>query len=431
MEERGKISLFAAVLISMNIMIGAGIFMNPQPMTVIGGCFGFMGWVFAATLLFPIIWGVARASQVFPGQGGFYNYCKQGINETAGFFASWAYLVGYLGTASTLALFIKGNLVTQFGLIGINEYSILFNLLLLGIISLLNLLSITLISKIQGGTTIIKLTPLFFVIIIFAFYLGGATVDYNPSSLPALPLTLPFALFGFWGFESCCVIGHLIKGGQSQVFKAVYIAFFTVAAMYALFHFGVMNIMGVENLKNLGVSAFPKFLGFSPVVTTIIEAVVAYAILLSALNALYGVSLSNITNMTNFAEQGILPYSNKLTKTNRFGRPVPTIFLHGLIVFVLITLIPKIEIWASLTGLGIMTAYALTQIAVFLYDFKNACFGSLFITILGFSSLAVAGYFTWIGLGPDQFTRFIYVSPILIGLVLGYAMYKLTKTSNG
>ncbi|MFA6535507.1 MAG: APC family permease [Candidatus Babeliales bacterium] len=429
MEEKGKISLFAAVLISMNIMIGAGIFMNPQPMTMIGGSFGFLGWVFAATLLFPIIWGVARASQIFPGQGGFYNYCKQGINETAGFFASWAYLVGYLGTASTLALFIKSNLVTQFGLVGINQYSIVFNFLLLFVISLLNLLSLNLISKIQSGTTMLKLAPLFFVIIIFALYLGG-TVNYDPSSLPSLPLTLPFALFGFWGFESCCVIGHLIKGGQSQVFKAVYIAFFTVAGIYALFHFGVMNIMGVENLKTLGVSAFPKFLGFSPAVTNVIEALVAYAILLSVVNALYGVSLSNITNMFNFAEQGILPGSKHLMKTNRFGRPVPAVFLHGLIVFILITLIPKVEIWASLTGLGVMTAYTLTQVAVLIYDFKNACFGSLFITILGFSSLAVAGYFTWTGLGPDQATRLLYASPILIGLVLGYVMYKLTKTRN-
>ena len=62
MEEKGKISLFAAVLISMNIMIGAGIFMNPQPMAIIGGTFSFLGWVFAAGLLFPVIWGVDRAS---------------------------------------------------------------------------------------------------------------------------------------------------------------------------------------------------------------------------------------------------------------------------------------------------------------------------------------------------------------------------------
>ena len=174
----------------------------------------------------------------------------------------------------------------------------------------------------------------------------------------------------------------------------------------------------------------PKFLVLSPAVTNVIEALVAYAILLSVVNALYGVSLSNITNMFNFAEQGILPGSKHLMKTNRFGRPVPAVFLHGLIVFILITLIPKVEIWASLTGLGVMTAYTLTQVAVLIYDFKNACFGSLFITILGFSSLAVAGYFTWTGLGPDQATRLLYASPILIGLVLGYVMYKLTKTRN-
>lgn len=430
MEERGKISLFAAVLISMNIMIGAGIYMNPQPMTVVADSFGFIGWLFAATLLFPIIWGVARASQIFPGEGGFYNYCKLGINETAGFFASWAYLVGYLGTASTLALFVRGNITSQFGLSGIWGNPIVLNFILVLVISLLNLLSIELISKIQGGTTIIKLLPLFFVIAVFAFYIGGSTTDYNPSYLASMPLSIPFALFGFWGFESCCVIGHLIKGGQSQVFKAVYIAFFTVAAIYTLFHFGLMNIMGVENLKAFGASAFPRFLGLSPAWSKIVETFIGYAILLSAFNALYGVSLSNITNMFNFAKQNILPASGQLVKVNKFDRPIYSIFLHGLIIFVLITMIPRLEIWASLTGLGVMIAYTLTQLAVLIYDFKNACFGSLFITILGFSSLSVAGYFTWMGLGSDQMTRLLYASPILIGLVLGYVMYKLTKTRN-
>jgi hypothetical protein len=33
-------------------------------------------------------------------------------------------------------------------------------------------------------------------------------------------------------------------------------------------------------------------------------------------------------------------------------------------------------------------------------------------------------------LGPDQVTRVLYASPILIGMALGYVMYKLAKTRN-
>lgn len=430
MEESGKISLFSAVLIGMNIMIGAGIFILPQSMAKIAGSFSFLGWIFAATLLFPIIWGVARASQIFPGQGGFYNYCKQGINETAGFIANWAYLIGYIGTACALTLYIRSSLVSQYGLTVLDKYPTLFNCTLLVAISLLNLLSIELIGKIQGGTTLLKLTPLFFVIVIFGFYLGRP-IDFSPSDLPALPLTVPLALFGFWGFESCCVIGHLIKGGSGQVFKAIYIAFFTVAILYTLFHFGVLSIMGLENLKTYGAPAFPKFLGFSPVFASSIEAFISFAILLSFFNALYGVSMANIANLFNFAEQQVLPGSKYLLKMNRFSRPLYSVLLHAVIILLLVTFIPNADAWSKLTGLGVMTAFTLTQISVLIYDFKNACFGSLFITILGFSSLAVAGFFTIKSLDPSNYYRLIYALPILIGLLVGYIMFKLSKKQNG
>jgi amino acid transporter len=422
MEEKGKIPFFAAVLMGMNIMLGAGIYMMPQKMAKIADSLSVFGWVLAALLLFPIIRGVARASQVFPGAGGFYNYCKQGINETAGFLASWAYLIGYLGTVCALVLFIKDALVAH-GFAFVGNYSFLFSFLLLLIISLLNLLSLELISKVQSGATLLKLTPLIFVIVVCGFYFGGAP-SFNPEFLTSVPLTVPVALFAFWGFESCCGIGHLIKGGQSQVLKVIYTAFFTVAAMYTLFHFGVMSIMGVENLKAFGAISFPKFLGFGPAITKIIELIIGGAILLSFFNALYGVSLANITNLFNFAEQKTLPGSKHLVRVNKFDRPIYIVFLHGAIALLLVTLIPNAYVWGNLTGLGVMIAFTLTQISVFIYDLKNSCYGSLFITTVGFVSLAVAMYYTCKGLG------LLYASPVIIGIAAGYAMYKFAKKSN-
>lgn len=430
MEEKGKIPFFAAVLMGMNIMLGAGIYMLPQQMANIADSLSLFGWVLAAALLFPIIRGVARASQIFPGEGGFYNYCKQGIGETAGFLASWGYFIGYLGTACALALFIKSYLVAQFGLTWLDGYSLLFNIALLLVISLLNLISLELISKVQGGATLLKLVPLIFVVGICVFYIGGMP-SFSAEFIPAVPLTVPLALFGFWGFESCCGIGHLIKGGQSQVLKVIYVAFFTVASLYALFHFGVMSIMGIENLKAFGAISFPKFLGFGPVVTSIIEAVIGYAILLSFFNALYGVSLANVTNLFNFADKRILPGSEYLVRVNKSDRPIYIAFLHSAIILLLITIIPDAYAWAKLTGLGVMIAFTLTQISVFIYDLKKSLYSSLVMTILGFVSLAVAVYFTWENLGDDLLTRLIYASPVIVGLAIGYGIYKLAKKNNG
>jgi amino acid transporter len=429
MKEKGQISLFAAVLIGMNIMIGAGIFVLPRSMAMIAGAFSFLGWVLVAFLLFPVIWSVARASLVFPGQGGFYNYCKQGINETAGFFANWAYLVGYIGTTAALVLYIKAGLASHYELEALDKFPFVFNFFLLLAIALLNLLSIELISKIQGATTLLKLTPLFFVILIFGFYLGKP-IEFNPADFSALPMTVPLGLFGFWGFESCCLIGHLIKGGSGQVFKAIYIAFFSVVVIYTIFHFGVISIMGVDNLIKFGAAEFPRFLGFSPVVAGAIEAFIAFAVLLSFFNALYGVSMANIVNLFNFAQQGVLPGSKHLVKTNRFGRPFYIVLIYALVVLALVTFIPNPDVWAKLTGLGIIIPFTLNQVAVFLYDFRSSSYGSLCLTILGFVSLAVAGVFTIKSLGSDNLTRLLYASPVLIGLFIGYVLFKMTKNSN-
>ncbi|KKQ33423.1 MAG: Amino acid permease [candidate division TM6 bacterium GW2011_GWF2_37_49] len=424
MEQKGKISFFAAVLIAINIMIGTGIFAAPQLMAQISNSMSFLGWILAALLLFPIIWGTAQASKIFPGEGGFYNYCKCGINPTAGFLANWSYLLGYLGTAATQATFIRLNLATNHNLTFCAEHPFIFNVILITAISLLNLLSIEVISKIQSSGTLLKISPLIFAILILPFYFNSS-INYDFSYITTVPLTLPMALFGFWGFEACCTIGHMIEGGFSQVFKAIFIAFFIVAAIYSLFHFSVLNIMGATNLMANGAPAFPNFLGFGAGATSIIGTLVGYAILLSFLNGIYGVSLANITSLNSLAAKKSLFFSDLLTKTNKNNRPFNAIILHAILVLLFLTFVTKIEILVALTGLGILPALALTQVAVFLYFLKNKFFGYLTLSGLSFVSLAVAVYYTYISLGADNTTRISYAMIMIVGLLIGYIIFKV------
>lgn len=426
MEESGKISFLAAVLIAVNIMIGAGIYALPQTLSIMANSLGFLSWVLAATLLFPVIWGVAQASKIFPGEGGFYNYCKSGIGPTAGFFANWGYLLGYLGTAAALTGYVRLHIANQFNVAFVQQHFIMFSFILITFVTLLNLVSIDLISKIQGGATLLKLTPLFFVLLIFVFYITPSiTFDY--SYLSTLPMTIPLALFAFWGFESCCSIGHMIKGGPTQVSKVIFTAFFAVTAIYMLFHLGIMYIMGIENLKLFGAAAFPRFLGFGDTVAYLINVGISCAILLSFTNSLYGVSLNNITNIFTLAEKKSLPFSGWLTKNNSRNRPYNAIFLHGLVLAVMVTFIPNVDVWAKLTGLGVMTALSLTQISVLLYYLKNKKIGGIIMSALGVTSLSVAGIFTWIVLGSDLYSRLYHMSPMIVGLFVGIILFKIQR----
>ena len=73
MIEPKKISFMAAVLMNINIIVGAGIYMWPGPMTKQAGGMSFLGWPLAGLLLLPIVLTIAQAARIFPGEGGFYN----------------------------------------------------------------------------------------------------------------------------------------------------------------------------------------------------------------------------------------------------------------------------------------------------------------------------------------------------------------------
>ncbi|NDD55663.1 amino acid permease [bacterium] len=160
MSRQSKIGFWAAVLMNINIIVGAGILAMTQSMAATAGAASFLAWPMIGLLVFPVVWCIAQASRVFPGEGGIYNYCAKGINPTAGFVAQWAYLLGYMGTATTLTLVLKDALVHKAGLTIVGEYSMLFNTAVIVVFTLLNMLDVSKISKIQSGLTLLKLLPL-------------------------------------------------------------------------------------------------------------------------------------------------------------------------------------------------------------------------------------------------------------------------------
>ncbi|KKQ48895.1 MAG: hypothetical protein US69_C0012G0014 [candidate division TM6 bacterium GW2011_GWF2_38_10] len=426
MKEQGKISLFAAVLMSINIMVGSAIFAYPQLMANCSGTWSFLGWPLAALILFPIVWSVAQAARAFPGEGGFYNYCKTGINDTAGFLATWAYLLGYIGTATTIATIIRSKLIIQFNFEFAEHHAFLFYLIFITIICLLNLISVEIISKIQSFATILKLVPLFFVVTIIFFYFNPG-FNYNYSDITNIGGSIPLALFGFWGFENCCAMSHLIKGGSEQVSKVIFLAFGICIALYTTFHLGVMHIMGLANLKLYGAQAFPQFLGFGPALTSAILTSMLFCIMISFLNTVYGASFNNIINLNTMGKKGFLFGSSFLAKTTARGIPLNAIIIYGIIFMTLITLIPQTVVLAAVTNLGIGSAVLLAIISIISYNFKTKKIPQLLISLLGLISMIGVFYLTWttqMG-SDDNFVRFLYATPIIFGMPLGWLMYTI------
>lgn len=424
MKDTGKISFFSAVLMSINIMIGAGILYSVGPMTSSAGSISFLGWPLIGLLLFPIIWSLAKASQLFPGEGGFYNYCSKGLNPTLGFTAHWGYLLGYMGTAASLATVLKEGLANNAGLTFIHEYPFLFNLTLVAFYTLINLISLTKISKIQSVATLLKITPIFIVITLLAFYFN-LNLNFNVADIGNLGVTVSTVIFAYWGFESCCSISGLLKDGPQKVGSVILLAFFITMGLYGLFHLGLLFIMGPENLAAHGAIAFPSYLGLSPAWANALQIGISGAILLSWANSILGVSLANITNIYSFAKNKLILGDKMLTQVNKNERPIIAAFVHGAVLLAFITFISNVNILFSLTSLGIITPFIFTLAAVFKNLLKQTEKNYLHLVIvsLGFVSCGALIYYSAV-----KIPSFTYVLPLVIGMIAGLIMFKIQKS---
>ena len=97
-------------------------------------------------------------------------------------------------------------------------------------------------------------------LIILIPFIFSPSFSISSSEISMLPYSLPMAIFGYFGFEYCCSISHLIENSEKNAPRALLIGFFATALIYTLFHFGLLNLMGPKALTEYGASAFADFI---------------------------------------------------------------------------------------------------------------------------------------------------------------------------
>lgn len=430
MEDKNKISIWTAILININIMVGAGIFVYPQLMTQKAGYASFLGWPIVALIFLPVVLSIAAIARMFPGQGSFYAYAKNLISPTVGFASGWLFFSAYICTSSILTLAFRNTIL---GIIsnnfGVNVPLMVFNVIFIALVTLLSLLSINIFAKIQNIGTILKIIPLIFIVSIFLFYLNP---DFKIASdgLYKVGSVIPLALFGYWGFECCCAISHLIKGRKSNASTAILLAFGITTFVYTAFHFGLLNIMGVENLAKYGVIGVINFLVMPAAIKAIIAFFFSFAIATVFLFSVFGMFTTNSSTLHALADENLLPFSKQLKKTNKFDRPWVAILAQGMLTFFIISATDSIVFLNTNTNFGILSTFFITLFALLSMQIKSKNYKQIIITLLAFVSCGLFSYYSWMDAGKDSLSRLIGLSPLLIAFVLGMGSYFYIKNKS-
>lgn len=433
MSEQRVLSLRAAVLININIMLGAGIFLNTVKLAGPTGAVGGFAYIIAGALMFPLVLSIAKLTSMHPA-GGFYAFGKNEIHPIAGFISAWSYLIGKLASG---ALMIHFSLALVQQLIPMFRYFHLLTLdfVVIGIFVLLNMLNIKAGARIQTIFTILKLIPITFAILAGIFLFQSTNISYTHRLWSGIPSILPFLFYATMGFEAACLLCNKIKNPERNAPRAILISYgitLAIASTYQLLFYGALgSVLSKFATCDAGyLYAFPlllkKLIPNYPTIAAKMKGLLHLALASSAIGGGYGIMFSNTWNLYTLAQNGHIFFKRMFIQLNRHAIPVACVFVEGLIYATyLFVSRGSQEALQVLSSLGVVLAYTVSVIALLLAKIKRPNIRiPIWIPIFGLVNCSIFIVTSLMGLAQKGFSSLITFSVLLCS---GIIMYLATK----
>ncbi|MFH1644245.1 MAG: APC family permease [bacterium] len=420
---KNKISLFTAILININIIVGSAFFIGAKDIAINSGKFAPLTWILFGLTLLPLILVLSDLSKIYPHAGGLYVYSKKQLGSFGGFLSGWGYYIGAIaGNAIIMHKFserINEFFQNLFQPTTLNLLSM--DIFFISLFTIFNLLNINFLEKLQFVFTSLKSIPIL-ILLLSSFYLFSfENVVSTPMKFDGFIDSVPLVLFAYFGFEACCAIGHQIENGAKNTSKAILISFFLIMLLYSSMQFSILGIFGatptapfLDVLPKLTSNNFLIFFG---------NKIINLAIISSFLGGFYSMFYANNWNLYAIAKEKQLPFSDQLIKTNKNNVPHISIIIQGILVIIFLLITQSTSYLISMSDFGGIIAYLLSTISFLLiYKFKN--WKKMTIGIL---SVISCSYLLWICTQNLLVDGLSYLLPFLIIIFAGIILYKFKK----
>ena len=250
-ELKRELSFKAILLITINSIIGTGIFFLPSVGTKYAGPMSIISWIIMSVIAIYISMCFAELVSMFPKAGGVYEYSKQAYGRFTSFLIGWITL-------------IAGNITIVMLVVGAIQYILPYNLPLeKAIISLCFILLFNYIAykgiKVSSFMlvtfSIITLTAIFSLIAPGLFRIQIS--NFNPFfafQLSSIFMALYFINETFFGWESATFLAEETKEPEKVIPKALIIGTISIALMSILL---VVTSTGIIPWQTLSQSTAP------------------------------------------------------------------------------------------------------------------------------------------------------------------------------
>ncbi len=363
------IPFWLAVLININIVIGAGFFLVVQKISIASGALAPFAWLLCGILLLPFVNAIAQLSQRFPRAGGIYVFSNELLGDTWGVVSGWAY---YLGTVAANACVGHALAEALMQFPGINNYVVAYNIPVLygdifvvGLFTLLNLRNIDFLEKAQLLFTSFKMLPLVAMVIALPLLFSWSNVmsgSFEPLSL--LP-TLPKVFFAYIGIEACCSVMDKIDNAKKNASRLIFTSFAAIVAIYGLLQLAALSIHGTTDVDAF--LSLPGLLFSNPVLAGLTNYAIRIGLLASYLAGFYGVFYFNNWNLYTMAKETGIKQIAFLTKLNADQVPWVSVLAQSGLVLSFLLFLHSDYIYI-LADAGTVIAYVLTAVAFFAWQ---------------------------------------------------------------
>ncbi len=409
------ISRWDLMAITINIIIGAGIFGLPAKVTALIGSYSLIAFVVCALIIGMIVVCFAEVSSRFQTTGGMYLYAKEAFGTVVGFEVGWLYWIVRVTTFAANCNLMLAYLGFFFPAANEGAIRIILITVIVSALTLVNFLGVKQSAILTNIFTIGKLLPLLIFAGVGMFFIQPKNFSFDilPDS-KAFSSAVLLLIYAFVGFEAAVIPAGEIENPKKNLPFALLGALAFVAVLFIL-----IQIVSIGNLPELSKSATPladaslNFLGSFGAAFITIGAIIS---IFGNLNAGF---LTGSRMPFAMAEQKELP--KILTRTHsKFKTPYVSLLLTAICVFVF-TIQSSFVTALTISVITRLLVYAATCAALPVFRQREKMPKAEFVAPFGIvAAILSLGLIVWLLTNVDYGKEgFAVLAAIEIGLFLG------------
>jgi basic amino acid/polyamine antiporter, APA family len=333
------LSIFDATMITVGIVIGAGIFETP---VLVAGFAGspapmLIAWVLGGALSFIGALTYAELATTYPSAGGDYTFLTRAYGKSVSFLFAWARSTVICTGSIALLGFILGDYLSRLFPLGEHSSAVYAAGAVL-LLTAVNLVGLRGSSRMQNVFAIVEIGGVI-AVAIAALMLGGDTsaatvVETAPATSSTFGLAMVFVLLTYGGWNEAAYVSAEVRGGPRAVLRTLLLSIAIITAVYLLFVWGLLYGLGFESLKSshaVGVDVAERAVG--PVGAQIVGVLVAVSSLTSMNSTMIAGARTNYSVAHDWSALGFMGQWQGQRSTPAMGFVVQAGIALALIVF--------------------------------------------------------------------------------------------------